>query len=141
MTRASRSRHQPDKTADVVCWCGASTPAQACCAPLLWGETAATDALSLMRSRYSAYVTENEYYLLETWHPDTRPQNIVFDPERQWLGLKIYSHCNGQPGDKQGMVEFAARFKINGKGHRLRERSQFVFEQNRWLYLRGQLIQ
>lgn len=106
---------------------------------MLSGAVKAADAVALMRSRYSAYVTENAGYLLRTWHPRTRPASIEFDPDRQWLGLKIYSHDQGQPGDKRGSVEFAARFKVHGRGHRLRERSQFVFEQNSWLYLEGEL--
>ncbi|MCH1611253.1 MAG: zinc chelation protein SecC, partial [Luminiphilus sp.] len=32
-----------------------------------------------MRSRYSAFVLQNETYLLGTWHPDTRPSRVRFD--------------------------------------------------------------
>ena len=34
------------------------------------------DAEALMRSRYTAYVLKLEDYLLATWHPSTRPQQL-----------------------------------------------------------------
>jgi SEC-C motif-containing protein len=44
-----------------------------------------------MRSRYSAYSLGLESYLLETWHPNTRPTslNLQDDPALKWLGLSI----------------------------------------------------
>ncbi len=92
-----------------------------------------------MRSRYSAYVTMNASYLLATWHPSTRPARVNLSPTQKWLGLKIYETLRGEPGDAEGVVEFAARFKIDGAGHRLRERSRFVCIEERWFYLDGEL--
>ena len=91
-----------------------------------------------MRSRYSAFVLGNEAYLLGTWHPDTRPSRVRFDSEQRWLGLRIRDTEQGAAGDSIGFVEFVARFKINGKGHRLRERSRFEWWQDRWYYRDGQ---
>jgi len=90
-----------------------------------------------MRSRYSAFVTENADYLQATWHPETRPSRVRFNPEQRWLGLSI-KHCEaGQAADTGGTVEFVARFKIHGKGHRLHETSRFEKIDGRWYYRDG----
>jgi len=90
-----------------------------------------------MRSRYSAYVLANVAYLQATWHPDTRPSSRALeDQERvQWLGLQVMRHENSD--DSHAIVEFVARYKINGRAHRLHEVSRFVCEQGRWIYLDG----
>lgn len=90
-----------------------------------------------MRSRYSAYVLCNESYLLATWHPATRPSRVRFNDRQRWLGLHIKSTCDGQQEHKSGTVEFVARFKVNGKGHRLHEQSRFEKVDGRWYYRDG----
>lgn len=94
-----------------------------------------------MRSRYSAYVLGNEPYLLVTWHPDTRPVslNLADDKASKWIGLKIVRTEDGQSDDPQGIVEFVARYKINGKAHKLHEVSRFEKLDGQWLYLRGEV--
>lgn len=90
-----------------------------------------------MRSRYSAFVECHEDYLLSSWHPDTRPSRVRFDPEQRWLGLSIKSTEHGGVDDGSGRVEFVARFKVNGKGHRLHENSRFEKIAGQWFYLNG----
>ncbi len=79
-----------------------------------------------MRSRYTAFVLHNANYLRYSWHPDTRPARIDFDPEQRWLGLKIKRREAGQKMDHSGVICFAARYKIAGRGHRLEECSRFI---------------
>ena len=95
-----------------------------------------------MRSRYSAYVVGDENYLLNTWHGTTRPTELSVkdDTATKWIGLDIKSTNQGTELDEQGMVEFVARYKINGKAQRFHEISQFKKEQGIWFYLDG-LIQ
>lgn len=90
-----------------------------------------------MRSRYSAYVLELTSYLLETWHPDTRPASLDFEeqPKPKWLGLSVRA-CDVL-GTAEAMVEFVARYKVRGRAHRLQERSRFVWEDGRWYYVDG----
>lgn len=90
-----------------------------------------------MRSRYSAFATNEPDYLLATWHPQTRPSRVSLDPEQRWIGLSIKDTEAGQAGDESGVVEFVARFKTAGRGHRLRERSRFEKIDGRWYYLDG----
>ena len=93
-----------------------------------------------MRSRYTAYVKEDEAYLLATWHPDSRPSELRFDPDQQWLGLKIKKHLPGAGPNKVSQVEFVARFRLHGRVARLHEKSRFRLKDGRWYYLDGKLI-
>jgi SEC-C motif-containing protein len=91
-----------------------------------------------MRSRYSAYVLGLGDYLLQTWHPDTRPREpLVFDPAQQWLRLEVREAP--PPSGDQGVVTFVAVSKLGGRAHRLHERSRFVRVAGRWLYRDGEL--
>lgn len=92
-----------------------------------------------MRSRYSAYVLGMEDYLLETWHPETRPPALHLNaaPRPQWLGLSIKAHT---PLDEtHARVEFVARYKLNGRAYRLVETSRFEKVGGRWLYVDGNI--
>ena len=88
-----------------------------------------------MRSRYTAYSLVDEAYLLSSWHPRTRPRQLQLSSKQRWLGLKIKSAKDGREDDVEGEVTFVARFKVDGRGHRLEERSQFVREDECWFYL------
>ena len=89
-----------------------------------------------MRSRYSAFCLEREAYLLTTWEPARRPSKITFDAGVKWLGLEVR---NCRLVDVQhAKVEFVARQREpGGRAVRLHERSNFVCEGGRWLYLDG----
>jgi SEC-C motif-containing protein len=99
----------------------------------------AGDASSLMRSRYTAYVLCNEAYLLDTWHPSTRPGHISFEPQQRWLGLKIIEAK--VTGDASAEVQFIARYRMGGaKAARLHELSRFVRDSGRWVYVDGEIL-
>ena len=95
----------------------------------------------LMRSRYVAFVLGDADYLLATWHPANRPRSLKFDVEQRWLGLRIKRTEKGLPGDDEGVVEFVARYKIQGRGYRLHEVSRFIRQRGKWLYVEGELLQ
>ena len=89
-----------------------------------------------MRSRYSAFVLGLDGYLLDTWHPATRP--AVLEPRPaglRWLGLEVRSHR--QTGPDRATVEFVARSKLDGRAHRLHETSRFERIDGRWFYVDG----
>lgn len=90
-----------------------------------------------MRSRYSAFALGDANYLARSWHPDTRPPGLSIDVSQQWIGLKVKSVSLGGPDDDEGSVEFIARYKIQGKAHRLEELSRFRRLDGRWYYLDG----
>jgi len=122
------------------CPCGSPQPHQTCCGPYLSGERRAQTAEQLMRSRYCGFVYRNERYLLSTWHPTTRPNSVQFDERQRWLGLSIRESQDGNTSDQEGHVEFVARFKVNGKGHRLHEKSRFAKVDDDWYYVNGEFL-
>lgn len=117
------------------CPCNSGFPMASCCAPYLAKLAPAPSAETLMRSRYTAYTLGRVDYLTQTWHPDTCPSRLDVDEQRQWLGLRIKNVVAGGPGDETGSVEFVARFKVNGRAHRLHEISRFRCVDGRWYYL------
>ena len=97
----------------------------------------APDAESLMRSRYTAFVSERADYLQATWHPGTRPAALDFEPGARWMGLQVRSHR--ATGEDRAEVEFVARYRVGGRAVRLHETSRFVREDGRWLYVDGDI--
>ena len=92
-----------------------------------------------MRSRYVAYGLGLEPYLLATWHASTRPDSLDFDkdPPINWIGLTVKRH--ELQGEDHAIVEFIARYKIDGRAYRLHETSRFVRENGRWFYMQGDI--
>lgn len=86
-----------------------------------------------MRSRFSAFAINDEAYLLRSWHRRTRPQSLKLEQSVKWVKLKIIDSNHDH-------VEFIATSKIQGKAHRLHERSRFVLEGGEWFYLDGEII-
>jgi len=74
----------------------------------------------------------------QPWHASTRPAAIDFEPGQRWLGLAVRQHrvVDGTHAE----VEFVARSRLGGRGHRLHERSRFVREDGRWYYVDGDLF-
>lgn len=126
---------QVDKTA---CPCGSDFEYSNCCGRYLVGDEIPQTAEQLMRSRYCGFVARDEPYLLATWHPQTRPSTVRLNEQQRWLGLSVRATEAGGMNDMSGTVKFVARFKIDGKGHRLHEISRFEKIDNRWYYLDGQ---
>ena len=83
-----------------------------------------------MRSRYVAYCLNEEQYLLESWHVSTRPASVKADTAVQWIKLRIVDAVS-----RDDQVEFVATYRVNGKAHKLREKSRFVFDDGAWFYL------
>ncbi|MDV2117454.1 YchJ family protein [Alcaligenes faecalis] len=120
------------------CPCGNSNTYEACCGPWHQGPQylQAPDAVTLMRSRYCAFVRDDLDYLLATWHGSTRPHSLEPNPQGlQWLGLDVRRH--ERVSDTEAIVEFVARNRLQGRANRLHEISRFVLEQGQWFYVDG----
>jgi SEC-C motif domain protein len=119
------------------CPCGKGLSLENCCLPLIRGISPAVSAEALMRSRYTAYVMRDAAYLSASWHVSTRPAQLDLHSSIEWLGLTIISIKAGAADDQRGRVEFIARYQqldFTGQAH---EDSRFIFEQDRWFYLDG----
>ena len=129
----------------MLCPCESGKPYSHCCEVYHLGTPAPT-AEALMRSRYSAYALAEknpslEHYLLQTWHSNSRPQQLNLGGENaaKWLGLQIKRHQNID--SDHAIVEFIARYRhagsMGGKAERLHETSRFERMENRWYYVDG----
>ncbi|PRY96483.1 SEC-C motif-containing protein [Jezberella montanilacus] len=126
-----------------LCPCGSVSPKKVpktfeqCCGCYInaFDTTPAPDALSLMRSRYTAYVLDNEAYLLATWASEHRPASVSSDEKLKWLDLTVKKYQRYD--ENSSTVEFVARYRQDGKGGRLHETSRFVRRAGRWYYLDG----
>jgi SEC-C motif-containing protein len=121
------------------CPCGSGRRYAECCGRLHEGEARAETAEALMRSRYSAYALGKEAYLLSTWHASTRPTALDLDgqPAPKWIGLRVQRH--EQQDENHAIVEFIARYKLNGRAYKMQENSRFVKENGRWYYVEGDI--
>ena len=125
------------------CPCGGRVY-RSCCEPLHRGDQRAETAEQLMRSRYSAFARREVDYLLATHpEPNVPEQQRCRALERscrqtRWLGLTVLAVSSGGSGDREGTVQFEARYR----GGVLKETSLFA-RRNRdpagdWLYIRAQ---
>ena len=90
-----------------------------------------------MRSRFTAFARGDREHLRRSWHPSTRPDDLDLDPELRWRRLEILGTAGGGPFETEGIVEFAAFWTRDGVRGELRERSRFVRDDGRWLYVDG----
>lgn len=97
-----------------------------------------------MRSRYTAYARGDVAHLARTLAPEHRAGFDAADVSTgmsgtEWLGLEILGTVDGGEEDNTGIVEFAARFRAQGRLNELRERSRFRREADRnWVYVDGE---
>ena len=90
-----------------------------------------------MRSRFSAFALGLAPYLVESWHPSTRPADLTLDPGTVWRRLQIVDTVAGGPSDEHGVVEFRASYRDADGAGLLHERSRFTRVNGRWCYLDG----
>jgi len=120
------------------CACGSSRKYIKCCGQYIKQGIKPLTAEVLMRSRYCAYVLQDEEYLLTTWLPSTRPAQLNLQHDNvEWTQLEILATSAGKPLDNTGTVEFIAYYKGEGQKQQIHEVSQFVKEHNQWLYVDG----
>lgn len=123
---------------DDRCPCLSGETYSGCCGRYHSGPRKAPTAEALMRSRYSAFAVGNRQYLLDTWHPSTRPAVLELDGDLQWRRLDIVETSDGGPLDDRGVVRFRAHYRsATGRGIQ-EETSRFVRADGDWLYLDGE---
>ncbi len=117
------------------CPCGSGKAFDLCCQRFLSGQETPRTPLELMRSRYTAYTRQDHRYLKYTWYPNARPEGaITTDSSLKWTRLQIIRHEENGP---DGIVEFIAHCKVNGRARKLHETSRFLQEEGQWYYLDG----
>lgn len=99
-----------------------------------------SNALKLMRSRYSAYSLACIEYIIATTHPNNPDATIAladwqqgitdFANSTQFLGLTILEFIDGE---EEAYVTFEARFNHGS----MKEKSRFLKIGEQWLYESG----
>lgn len=93
-----------------------------------------------MRSRFEAFRGRDVDWLLRTWHPSTRPEELDLTGNPRWRGLQIVETLDGGPGHETGIVEFRATYlTADGTLGVQHERSRFVRDAGRWYYVDGEV--
>lgn len=121
------------------CPCGSGRDYDSCCGPIISGAQPAATAEALMRSRYSAYV-KHEYKHLETSLSEAQRKDFSAEETRkwaesaEWLGLTVRRTEKGGADDSEGVVEFSAKFRIEGKEHEHVESARFMKKDAQWFY-------
>ena len=120
----------------MLCFCGSAIPFQDCCGKYITGTQKAPTALALMKSRYSAYATQQADYLLNTTHSSQRKYYSKADilnwaKANEWQKLEIISFT-------ENTVEFKAYFLDENKVNQVHyEFSTFKQENGSWFYVDG----
>ena len=129
--------------ANSPCPCGSQVKYKKCCRIYHLG-TRASSALLLMKSRYSAFATNNYKYIMQTTHS----QNQDFTQDTQKWKLSIESFCQStefnkldildfETTDTEAYVTFKATLSQEGADCSFSEKSRFFKVDNQWLYHSG----
>ncbi len=110
--------------------------------PVVKGERRAKTAVELMKARYLAYSTGNIDFIINSHDPKTR-ENVSKEATEKWsrsahwLGLEIRSCEDGGVNDKEGSVEFVARFELGGRTIAHHEKAFFRKINDAWFFVDG----
>jgi SEC-C motif-containing protein len=123
------------------CPCGSKIKYKKCCAIYHKGAIAKT-ALLLMKSRYSAYATNNSAYIVKTTHPNNSDYTIdtkawresieSFSQITAFLALEILEFIDGE---EEAFVTFNAKLSSGD----MIEKSKFLKVNGAWFYDSGEI--
>jgi SEC-C motif-containing protein len=124
------------------CPCGLPQTFDDCCGRFISNQSSASTPEQLMRSRYSAYVTNHMEYIQDTMKGYALEGFDVKEAKQWsssvcWLGLKLIKHS--QIDNSHGHVEFIVSYQIKDKIYMMHEKSEFIYENGRWFYVDGKL--
>lgn len=127
------------------CPCCSGKTYENCCKPYHKG-LEPKDALSLMRSRYSAYFYSFPEYIINTTHK----QNVQYNPDLTLWKQEILDFCrltdfesleiiDFSSKNSEASVTFIAHLIQNGEDVSFWEKSLFKKYKGKWLYLKGEV--
>lgn len=127
----------------MTCPCGSGRNFDQCCGPILAGERAPATAEALMRARYSAYVRQQTDFIHESTLPRMRAEldpaaTDAWSRQAEWRGLEILHTEGGGARDEDGVVEFVARYSMQGQDVDHHEIATFEKQDGKWFFVDGQ---
>ncbi|MDR3013763.1 MAG: YchJ family protein [Chitinispirillales bacterium] len=132
-----------DKNGIDSCPCFSDRPYSDCCEPVVSGARPAETALELMRARYSAYATGGVEFIVSSTHPSRQSECDErairsWSANSEWTGFDIISISKGEAKDREGSVEFVARFTEDRMKKTLHETATFKRgDDKQWYYVDG----
>lgn len=122
-----------------TCPCASGKTFVECCQPVIAGKRQAQTASELLRARYSAFVSADIDFIVETHHPSTRDQVTRESIEEwstgsEWRGLEIHSEDDGDDADTS-IIMFTVRYDVDGVPQEHFERSIFHRDGGSWFFL------
>jgi len=121
------------------CYCKSQKKNSVCCEPILRVLEVAPTAVSLMRSRYSAYCLGDVNYLQATTH-----EHVWNDEElkfiQDWADNSIWQHLEIIESS-ENRVEFKAYYIFEGRQHMHHEKSLFKKVNDMWKYIDGDIFE
>ncbi|MEI6895789.1 MAG: YchJ family metal-binding protein [Colwellia sp.] len=123
----------------MLCPCGSTLLFKACCQLFITKDIThrqqANSAEQLMRSRFSAYAIKNSQYIFATYGAKQQLNLSVTDiqswaDECVWIALVIHE-------TSVSTVDFSAYYVLDNSLYELREKSNFMLEQDQWRYIDG----
>ena len=126
-------------SANAPCPCHSGKKYKQCCQPYHKG-ILPSNAMLLMRSRYSAYALQMSEYIMKTTHtanpdfssniPEWKESILSFCRSNHFSGLKILKFIDGE---KEAFVTFEAKLG----DYTMKEKSRFLKKEGKWLYESG----
>lgn len=130
------------------CPCGSLIKYKKCCKPFHEDIKIPINALELMKSRYCAYAVGKSEYIIFTTHQKNNDFNtntkawnkdiLDFSQNTIFEKLEIIEFIDGLT---ESFVTFKANITQNKQDVSFIEKSRFVKENERWLYIDGQFIE
>ncbi len=109
---------------------------------ILAGEEKATTAAELMAARYRAYETGDIDFLISSQAEEGRAKLDRDEMKRwsknaKWQGFEVLNTQGGSPTDEEGVVEFVARYELDGEDVEHHEIAFFRKEDEAWVFVDG----
>ena len=128
-----------------LCECGSGQSLATCCEPIIKGSKKAETPETLMRARYTAFVTADVAFIESSLHPDMRKdfkreEAEAWSKQSQWHGLKILE-SQGTANDEVGKVEFVAQYSHGGAKVDHHELAEFKKLNGDWYFFDAKLFQ
>lgn len=143
-----------------LCPCGSDKKFSQCCELIISGKSKADTPEQLMRSRYSAYATNNAQYIFDTYALKSKQAQSIEEisawaETTTWLSLEV-SSCDPLSNEKSSnsiltsdlstfqslpTVEFNAMYLVSNTLWKMSETSRFVKEHDQWRYLNGDITE
>jgi len=128
------------------CPCGSQKKYKHCCRIFHYGENPKS-ALELMKSRYSAFASNDSLYIINTTHRDNSDftqdtkawQEDIhnFSKQSDFRKLEIFDFIDGED---EAYVTFKATIFQGGIDVTFIEKSKFLKVDNQWLYYSGEFM-